>query len=351
MYMDRHKKYRAVNPYNGFKIKDKNSGWVRGMNIYIPKYDEGKYHNVLCNMRKSLNYIQDPENFKRKFKRHLENTGFDAVPVVCVREWQTDEKKRKKKFGDFEDAVIDYPDPRNPKQRLSNSVSYADMADLESRNKERFDEEGDPDWHYNEDEGKPWDLKGNNFYLRDKGRRERAHLWNGSYSCRFKKNRSTDFYLTKKDNSVMPAAGIWSNPKRTTGLYRQSNATKRREENERKIRESILKESADPQKFDQMRHSTSAALGRRKYREGDEPQEVINYRLSQKKLDKYAEKSFKRKRNMSNYMMRRPTTTKATRRGKYSSDVFKTIMKGPSKANIEKAIRMARNRSNLLSNP
>lgn len=186
MYVDRHKKYRAVNPFNGYKIKPNKSGWVRGMNIYIPKYDEGKYHNVLCNMRKSLNYIQDPENFKRKFKKHLEKTGFDAVPVVCVREWQTDGKRRKKKFGDFEDAVVDYPDPQNPGQRLSSSVSYADMAEAESRNKERFDNE-DPDWHCTDDQGKPWDLKTSNFYLRDNGRRERAHLWSGSYSCRFKK--------------------------------------------------------------------------------------------------------------------------------------------------------------------
>lgn len=347
MYVDRHKKYRAVTPYNGFKIKPKQSGWVRGMNIYIPKYDEGKYHNVLCNMRKSLNYIQDPENFKRKFKQHLEKTGFDAVPVVCVREWQSDPKRRKKKFGDFEDAVVDYPDPQNPTQRLSSSKSYADQAEEESRQKRRYDNEDDPDWHYNEDRGKPWDLKGSNFYLRDNGRRERADAWNGSYSCRFQRNRSTDFYLTKRDNAVMPAAGVWSQPKRKTGVYREHVAKKQREENEQKIRESIMRESGDLQEFEKMRPSSSAVFERNKKR-NQEPQEVINYRLSQRNLEKYAQNSFKKRKNMDNVMRKRPTTTKATRRGKYSSDIFRTILKGPSKANIEQSIRLANFRNNML---
>lgn len=346
MYVDRQKKHRAVNPFNGYKIKKNKSGWVRGMNIYIPKHDEGRYHNVLCNMRKSLNYIQDPENFKRKFKKHLEKTGFDAVPVVCVREWQTDKKRRKKKFGDFEDAVVDYPDPNEPNRRLSSSVSYAEMAEREARQKGRNDEES-PDWHYTQEAGKPWNLESSNFYLRDNGRRKRAHLWNGSYSCRFKKNRSTDFYLTKRDNSVMPAAGVWSNPKRKTGVYRESVASKQRRENEQKIRESIMRENGNLKNFEKMRPSSSAVFERRQ-KKLQEPQEVINYRLSQRNLEKYKHKAFCKKKKLSDRMRTRPTTTKATRRGKYSADVFKTIMKGPSKANIEKAIRLARNRSNLL---
>ena len=371
MYVDRHKKFRAVTPYNGYKIKDDATGWVRGMNIYTPNYDTGTYHNVLNNMRKSLNYIQDEDNFKTPFKHHLQKTGFDAVPVVCVREWETNPEKRKRKFGSENNAVIDYPDPQHRTKRLAETTNQSQFG-KQLQDGEPREEAHPPHWQYTDDQGKPWDLKSSQFYKRDRGMRERAHLWMGSYSCRFRKNRSTDFYLSKRDNSVMPAAGIWSRAKKRTGLYRESVASKVREENERKIKESIMreqqaayergdreqppqgpvelpgggKEGAQPRI---MRASASAYAGAFKGKGGGQKNSEggHNYRIKKNKFNQFINSSINKKRDLVNSMIsKRPTTTKAARvRGKYSGNIFETIMKGPSKANIQEAIRVARDRS------
>ena len=72
-----------------------------------------------------------------------------------------------------------------------------------------------------------------------------------------------------------------------------------------------------------------------------------DYRIQKQKFNKMINSSINKKQDLINSMIhKRPhTTKKAPIRGKYSGNIFETILKGPSKANIQKAIRIARNRS------
>jgi hypothetical protein len=353
MRADRHKKFRAVTPYNGFHIKDKNTGWVRGMNIYTPKHDKGRYHNVLTNMRHSLNYVQDDSNFRDKFQGQLEKTGLDAVPVIAVREWETNPARRKKKFGYAEDSIIDYPDRRNRGERLAKTRSHSSMhPDLG----DEVEDTGDSQWQQTHEEGKPWDFRQSQKYLKNSTKiKDRAHLWNSSYSCRFRKNRSTDAYLVKRDNSVMPAAGMWSQYKRPSGVYRRHVANKVREDTEKRIKEGMEKEfgkgavKRNNFKIGQknLRQSSSGYL-KNDSNIGYEPMPEMNYGS----FNEFEQREWKKRNKMLRKKMKdmvnnTTNSQKMQRRGKYSSDIFRTILSGPSKANVRKAIMSVRDQERM----
>jgi len=360
MRSDRIKKMRAVTPYNGYKIKDKNTSWVRGMNIYTPKYDTGRYHNVLCNMRHSLNYVQDDGNFRDKFKDHLEHTGFDAVPVIAVREWEKEQPRRKKKFGYAEDSIVDYPDKNIRGERLAKTRSHSSMHPALG---DDVVDKGDSQWQYTHENGKPWDWKTSSKHLASATKiKDRSHLWNSSYNCRFRKNRSTDAYLVKRDNSVMPAAGMWSQYKRPSGVYRRHVARKVRDLTESQIMEGKMRENGgvpvkqnnfkingQKGKKKNLRTSSSAYI---------RPRDVQgNYDQADLTGNPGGANEFqKREWRKRNQLLRKKinSMTKSTKnsqkvgkRGKYNGDIFKTVLDGPSKENVQKAIRMVRNRDKM----
>lgn len=111
----RKKRLEKINPFNGYNFKCKPSGNVFNARrnsvktIYLPEHDRPTYHNILTNMRNSVNYVKDPNHFDDRFMRHLDKTGFEEKGLICRREYVKEEGKRRRKFGSQEDMVIRYP--------------------------------------------------------------------------------------------------------------------------------------------------------------------------------------------------------------------------------------------------
>lgn len=58
--------------------------------------------------------------------KHLEKTGYDDTGVMVVREFNREKEKRMRKFGSFEQSVIDYPDIVDGKKSFVDVISHVD---------------------------------------------------------------------------------------------------------------------------------------------------------------------------------------------------------------------------------
>jgi hypothetical protein len=81
---------RRVSPYNGYNFgaKDTPSGWnASNAAIFYPKRTHPKYYYAITNMRNSVDYVKNQENFEYDFKKHLGETGKSRVGNMVVREF------------------------------------------------------------------------------------------------------------------------------------------------------------------------------------------------------------------------------------------------------------------------
>lgn len=109
---------RKISPFVSYKFPSLerpenhplNSSSDKKRSIHTPAQDPIRLHYALENMRKSERYLKRPKTFDKKFLKHLEKTGYDETGIIVRREFYNNKKKQMRKFGSFEDSVIDYPD-------------------------------------------------------------------------------------------------------------------------------------------------------------------------------------------------------------------------------------------------
>lgn len=252
--------------------------------------------------------------------------------------------------------MVDYPDKIIQGERLAKTRSHSSMHPALG---DDVEETGDSQWQYTHENGKPWDFRDNQKYLDASTKiKERSHLWNSSYNCRFRKNRSTDAYLVNRDNSVMPAAGVWSQFKRPTGVYRRHVANKVRGKTEKKIFEGKMKESGGlPLKNGdfkiggknqkKLRPSTSAYIRPHDVDDYDQPNQGNPTNLNEYQRREWQKRNRLLRKKMKFMTESTKNSQRVGKRGKYNGDIFKTVLKGPSKQNVQKAMRMVRNRDKM----
>ena len=105
----RAKRMRNISPFNGYKFKTKPVIPGPDKAVYVPKYDKPDYHITLQNMRASVNYVKDQDNVLEPFEKHLGETGFDQVGILCKREFENNKEFRKRKYGEGLESLVTYP--------------------------------------------------------------------------------------------------------------------------------------------------------------------------------------------------------------------------------------------------
>jgi len=95
---------RRISPYNGYNFgaKDVPNGFTaNNAPIFVPKRNHPKYYYALTNMRNTIDYVKNQENFEHDFKDHLKDTGVSTLGKMVIREYDNDVEKygkgRKKK--------------------------------------------------------------------------------------------------------------------------------------------------------------------------------------------------------------------------------------------------------------
>lgn len=89
---------RRISPYNGYNFDYKDS--PHGFNaseapIFMPKRNPPKYYHALNNMKNSVDYVKNQENFEYDFKKHLKETGKQQIAGVVLREYAQENEKLK----------------------------------------------------------------------------------------------------------------------------------------------------------------------------------------------------------------------------------------------------------------
>lgn len=118
MQRKRLKNLRKIPPYVSYnfpslenpELHEKNSSSTEKRSIHAPAFDPKHLHIALEKMRTSERYLKRPKNFSKKFLQHLEKTGYDDIGIMVNREFYNDKDKRMKKYGSYEQSVIDYPE-------------------------------------------------------------------------------------------------------------------------------------------------------------------------------------------------------------------------------------------------
>lgn len=87
---------RRISPYNGYNFgpKDVPSGFNASQApIFYPKRNLPKYYYALTNMRNSVDYVKNQENFEHDFKNHLRKTGTSRLGDIVIREYDNEVEK------------------------------------------------------------------------------------------------------------------------------------------------------------------------------------------------------------------------------------------------------------------
>lgn len=103
----RPKQLRRISPYNGYNFgpKDAPTGFNASQAaIFYPKRNHPKYYYALTNMRNSVDFVKNQENFEYDFQKHLRETGTSDLADIVIREYHDETGKsrlnqKKVKFG------------------------------------------------------------------------------------------------------------------------------------------------------------------------------------------------------------------------------------------------------------
>ena len=98
---------RRISPYNGFNFGDKNE--PNGFNsnnaaIFMPKRNHPKYYYAITNMRNTVDYVKNQENFEADFKNHLAKTGTSKLGNFVAREYHDEVEK----YGQFKKKKVQW---------------------------------------------------------------------------------------------------------------------------------------------------------------------------------------------------------------------------------------------------
>ena len=69
---------RRISPYNGYNFGPKDQPALFNSSnqaIFVPKKTHPKYYFAINNMRNSVDYVKNQENFEYDYKCHLRDTG------------------------------------------------------------------------------------------------------------------------------------------------------------------------------------------------------------------------------------------------------------------------------------
>lgn len=87
---------RRVSPYNGYNFgpKDVPTGFnASNAAIFCPKRAHPKYYYAMNNMRNSVDYVKNQENFEHDFKTHVRDTGKSIIGDMAIREYDDEVEK------------------------------------------------------------------------------------------------------------------------------------------------------------------------------------------------------------------------------------------------------------------
>ena len=87
---------RRISPYNGYNFGDKfePSGFnASSAAIFYPKRNHPKYYYAITNMRNSVDYVKNQDNFEDDFKAHLKESGKSSIGNMITHQFADDVEK------------------------------------------------------------------------------------------------------------------------------------------------------------------------------------------------------------------------------------------------------------------